>query len=196
MIYSLKNVSFYIRIACVLGALCFSAGAASADTAPLSNRPPQVIHAENSRQSTDKNLKSFRKVEKELVTMTDGGGSLTAYYDKANLIKVQSWIGLSNKNVIDDFYYRNGALLLVVETEWRFIWDKQRETMNLTRTERASRNRYYFNAGQLSFVRKSGSKSIRPTNQDEKREIGKRLLELSGRFVKAAASPARSIELQ
>ena len=55
--------------------------------------------------------------------MTDGGGSLTGYFDSDKLIKMKVWIGFSWGVRQNIYYFKDGQLAYVLETEDGFYVD-------------------------------------------------------------------------
>ena len=50
----------------------------------------------------------------------DGGGSLTAYLEKDEVVKITEWIGLSYGVTVHDFYFDKDALIFVNEKQEYF----------------------------------------------------------------------------
>jgi hypothetical protein len=86
--------------------------------------------------------------EEFMENMTDGGGSLTGYFDNNKLVRIAEWYGLSWGISQVDYYLSNDDLVLVIETEQHFDIDKN---MNVdhSRFGQLFRGDYYFNKGKL-----------------------------------------------
>ncbi|MEQ9230409.1 MAG: hypothetical protein RIF46_06975, partial [Cyclobacteriaceae bacterium] len=67
----------------------------------------------------DSSIRNFERVQLEneefLIEMTDGGGSLTGYFENGVIKKIAIWVGLSNATASRIFYFKNGNLYFVEE---------------------------------------------------------------------------------
>src|ERR1700730_10755578 len=65
-----------------------------------------------------------REVKKALRTGTDGGGTLSASWYEGQIRHVKITIGMSNRQIEENYYYENGQLIFVASKQSFFLWDK------------------------------------------------------------------------
>ena len=137
--------------------------------------------------------KQLQKIQKNLETGTDNGGDAVFYLSGNELRKVVIEIGLSNRKVVQCFYYRNNELFLCVETEQRFVWNDTKEALEPTGTAAGTEIRYYFQGKQLEYrVAIDGRKSIERQAELLARE--KVLQKESNLFIEAVKLPVVNLE--
>ena len=137
--------------------------------------------------------KQLQKVQKNVETGTDGGGSAVFYLSGNELRKIVIEIGLSNRKVVQSFYYRNHELFLCVETEQRFVWDDKKGALEPSDAVAGTETRYYFQDKKLEYrIAIDGKKSIE--RQVELLEREKVLQKESNLFVGAIKSPVVNLE--
>ncbi|MDQ3110063.1 MAG: hypothetical protein M3R17_09225 [Bacteroidota bacterium] len=79
---------------------------------------------------------------------TDAGASLTGYYKNGKLVRIKSWIGLSNGIKTEDFIYKNGKLIYVEKETERFLTDSL-GNIDHSQTEKMISGMYYFEKGEF-----------------------------------------------
>ena len=85
----------------------------------------------------------------------DGGGELTGYFSKAQLVKVSEWIGLSYGIRQTDFYYDNVNLIFCYVREEHF--QTKDSGINYNKTVPVFEGRYYFKNDKLIQKKLNGS---------------------------------------
>ncbi len=50
--------------------------------------------------------------EKQLLTGTDSGGSLVLFFDRGQIVRLTVTIGLSNRSVTDDLFFKDGRVIM------------------------------------------------------------------------------------
>ena len=89
------------------------------DTARIKSVQRFVTHIDSEK------FKDSLELENEdfMENMTDGGGSLTGYFQNGKLVKIAEWYGLSWGVLQATFYLKNDKLAFVKETEDHFYTD-------------------------------------------------------------------------
>ncbi len=85
---------------------------------------------------------------------TDGGGQLTGYFEKGQLVKYVEWIGVSYGSIAIEYYLKEGKLFFAYEQENKFksVYDTSGEWMYFDTSlppETLFEGRYYFNNSKL-----------------------------------------------
>lgn len=80
---------------------------------------------------------------------TDGGGQLVGYFDKNSICKIFATIGLSYGNITDEYYFSNGRLIFVYETEKDFPETDSLGGLDYNKLELVFEGRYYFDNDKL-----------------------------------------------
>lgn len=110
------------------------------------------IRTEFKRINSSEELDQIRLSNEEFMEhMTDGGGSLTGYFENGNLVKIVEWIGLSFGNREIEYYLKNDSLFFAFEVESRFA-DKEGGLLaefDYSKLVTAFEGRYYFNNTEL-----------------------------------------------
>ena len=73
--------------------------------------------------------------EKFLGNNTDNGASLTGYFTGDTLKKIAEWVGLSNRVIQNDFYFKNDQLVFVYAIEKNYHCNDSSKTINYAKLE-------------------------------------------------------------
>src|SRR3977135_424867 len=65
------------------------------------------------------------EVKKSLLTGTDGGGALSAFWYQGQIRHVKVTIGMSNRQVEENYYYESGQLIFAASQQSFFLWDQE-----------------------------------------------------------------------
>ncbi len=119
-------------------------------------------------------LKDSIELENEefMNNLTDGGGSLTGYFQKGELVKIKEWYGLSWGILQVNFYFKNDILLFVNETEDHFYIDSN--GTDHSRSDLIFRGQYYFNKSKLFDEVSVGHNRFERDDQNPETEYLKR----------------------
>jgi hypothetical protein len=82
--------------------------------------------------------------------MTDGGGSLTGYYQNSQLVKAVRWTGYSGGVEIVEFYFKNNELIFVYEQYSAFLYDDKKGMLRTDSLEKNFEGRYYFSGKKMT----------------------------------------------
>jgi len=101
--------------------------------------------------NSDPSLKkrTIDDAEEFLGHATDGGGELDGYFKKDSIRKIVATIGLSYGSITDAYYFKDGHLIFVYETENDFPENNRSGELDYTKLELAFEGRYYFDTGHL-----------------------------------------------
>ena len=108
--------------------------------------------------------------EEFLENMTDGGGSLTGYFKHGDLVKIKEWVGLSYGVVQHSFYFSEGQLSYVLETENDFYIDDSFQK-DYTRFGQHFRGDYYFANNKLAGMVTLGHNRFEDDANDPEKEF-------------------------
>jgi hypothetical protein len=81
--------------------------------------------------------------------MSDGGGQITGYFKKGQLVKIVEWVGLSSCIKLHEYYLQNNSLLFVYGQEKVFKYDDSTGTFNYDIQTVSQECRFYFNKNKL-----------------------------------------------
>jgi hypothetical protein len=95
---------------------------------------------------------------------TDGGEELTGYFDGDSIRKIYSWIGLSYGVKQYEYYFSNGQLIFVYETEKGFHVNDSLGSMDQTRLDLLFEGRYYLDKGKMIDRKTKGQKRFGEEN--------------------------------
>jgi hypothetical protein len=88
----------------------------------------------------------------------DNGGSLRGYFRGDTLCKASTWIGLSYAVIQEHFYYSNGQLIFVFETEDDFA--QKAGGLDPSKLVRSFEARYYFEKDNVLRVLTKGKRKM------------------------------------
>jgi hypothetical protein len=108
-------------------------------------RIQQIVITLNSSKIKDS---VYLENEDFMENSTDGGGSLTGYFQNGNLVKIDEWYGISWGVLQVSYYFDNSSLVFVRETEDHFYIDDS-TGIDPSRFDSQFRGEYYFNKGKL-----------------------------------------------
>ena len=110
------------------------------------------IRTEFKRINTEAKLRTTELNNEEFLEhMTDGGGSLTGYFENGRLVKFVEWIGLSFGNLETEYYLKNDELFFAYQEVRRYA-DKEGglpAEFDYSKLITVLEGRYYFNDGEL-----------------------------------------------
>jgi hypothetical protein len=107
--------------------------------------------------------------EEFMENMTDGGGSLTGYFENDKLLRIKEWIGLSYGVTQHNFYFRKDQLVFVLETEDHFYIDST--GTDHSRFDQHFRGDYYFTNNKLVDMVSLGHNRFEIDTNDPEREF-------------------------
>lgn len=90
------------------------------------------------------------EVKKALLTGTDGGGTLSAFRHEGQIRHLKITIGLSNRQVENNYYYENDQLVFASSKQSFFLWDDNAQKLNLDKIATTLEDAYYFVEGKLT----------------------------------------------
>jgi hypothetical protein len=119
-----------------------------------------AIRQEFKNINSDSSLKPFTLDDPEdfLGEATDGGGELTGSFKKDDLVKIVIIVGVSYGEKMREYYFKNGKLIFVFETEKDFPRDST--GIKLEKLDLAFEGRYYFDDGKLIYKIEKGKRLI------------------------------------
>jgi hypothetical protein len=89
---------------------------------------------------------------------TDAGEELTGYFKRDSIRKIYSWVGLSYGVKQYEYYFSDGQLVFVYETEKGFHANDSLGTMDQTKLDLLFEGRYYLDKGKLIDRKTKGQK--------------------------------------
>ncbi len=103
------------------------------------------------KTNSDKSLKKKTIYDAEIFLghATDGGGQLIGYFDKDTFCKILVTIGLSYGMITDEYYFNNGQVVFVYESEKVFPENDSSDGLNYTKLKSSFEGRYYFDNDKL-----------------------------------------------
>lgn len=84
------------------------------------------------------------KGDKFLTQRTDGGGKLVGYFEDDSVLKIIEEVGLSFGIRRLEYYFKDGHLIFVYETEEDFPYDDSNASFDYTKLSIVFEGRYYF----------------------------------------------------
>lgn len=100
---------------------------------------------------------------------TDRGADLTGYFEKGKLVKILSWIGLSNYFVADEYFLDNDKLICVHEVENFFEYNDS--TGEETNTVERFDGRYWFDKNKKIDELLFGNDPYKTNGTDPEKEF-------------------------
>lgn len=95
------------------------------------------------------NQLQMNSTSKSLLTGTDGGGTLSAFWHEGEIRRLNTTIGMSNRTIEDIFYYEKGHLIVAISRQSFFVWDETRQKLDANTSGFVMEDRYYFIDGKL-----------------------------------------------
>lgn len=110
-------------------------------------------------KKTFQKINSFKKykivtikdAEKFLGNNTDNGGSLKGYFTGDSFKKIVEWVGLSNRIIQNEFYFKNDTLVFVYAVEKNYHYNNHSQTLDYTKLDLTFIGRYYFDNEKLFY---------------------------------------------
>ena len=117
--------------------------------------PLHALHLSDYVASIDARTKAIdqlpaREVKKALLTGTDGGGTLSAFWHDGEICHLKIVIGMSNRRVTNSYYYDHGRLIFALSEQAFFAWDKDAQKLDVNKTAITCEDKYYFADGKLT----------------------------------------------
>jgi hypothetical protein len=101
------------------------------------------------KKTTQIDRLSTREVKKNLLTGTDGGGTLSAFWHEGQIRHLKITIGMSNRQVENNYYYENDQLVFASSKQSFFLWDENAQKLNPGKVTMTFEDAYYFVEGKL-----------------------------------------------
>lgn len=120
------------------------------------------------------------KNEEFLDQMGEGGGSLTGYFQKEDLVKMEARIFTSLGIQAFHFYFTEGDLFLINETFEQFRYNPEIDKIDHSKTEKTFNGNYIFRNNQLIEFETLGHNRF----EDDGLNPGEVLLEEANRYRK------------
>ena len=136
--------------------------------------------------SINKQLRTYRKVKKELSGFSVEGGELTAYLSRQEIVKIVANHYGEGGQTMEDYYFKDGKLIFVFERITHYDAPLSGKVVS------ASENRYYFHNDQL--IRWIDENTRMATDVDGIESKRKEYLANSKIFTEGVRSRARTIE--
>jgi hypothetical protein len=112
-----------------------------------------ITKIRNTVEQTNKDTGYTTKVlknEQFLEHMTDGGGQLTGYFKKGQLVKIVEWIGLSSCINIIEYYFQGSKLIFAYAQGKEFQYVDSIGTFNSNKQSVTMECRFYFDHGEMA----------------------------------------------
>jgi len=95
--------------------------------------------------------KGHRQAKTMLITGTDDGGEISVTSERGVIRRRRIVIGLSNQELIREFYYENDALILAVYWRRQYAWSPATNGFERTNISGSTEDRQYFHTGKLIY---------------------------------------------
>lgn len=161
----------------VLPALALTSGQAEDPIASIRQHYAQI----NGRAAR------YRKVKKELSGFSAEGGTLLAYFDGANIMKIAATFYGETGKTSEEYYYWDGKLIFVLRKESRYSKPLS------GRVVATKENRFYFKDDKLiRWIDENGKQAASDTSEYADKQ--KEYLDSSKQFTEGARSKKATIE--
>ncbi len=135
----------------------------------------------------NRNAARYRKVKKNLSGFSEEGGTLVAYFDGPNIMKIAAnYYGEGGKSY-EEYYYGNGKLIFVLRRDYQYNKPLSGKVV------RTTENRFYFKHDQMIRWIDENGKQV-ATDTSEYAEKQKDYLDSSKQLSAGARSRKRTIE--
>ncbi len=131
----------------------------------------------------NRTLPQFKKSEKELTGM-DEGGYLIVWRNDNHVVKVIEWLGLSNNNLQTIYYFHNRQLICVKEERQYFLLNEVHGNLDRTKPGHRTVATYYFHKRRLIQYAGEG-----------KGQTASTILKNAAFTLRLAAAPGKSLHL-
>lgn len=115
----------------------------------LVEKYPDVFEKVKEVEATDDYQIITLENEEFLEQMTDGGGTLTGYFDDDELVKMKLQLFLSYGVIKFDYYFSENDLFYVKEIFEQYAYDTETDKVNPSVMERTFSGSYVFKNGEL-----------------------------------------------
>ncbi|MEN3369492.1 MAG: hypothetical protein V7609_1635 [Verrucomicrobiota bacterium] len=137
-----------------------------------------------------------REVKKSLLTGTDGGGALSAFWHEGQVRHVKITIIMSNRQIEENYYYENGQLIFAASKQSFFLWDKAAQKLDLHKIASSFEDKYYFMDGKLKQWNTNRA-AVDLSDQDSNvSKEGETLLRQSTFFMQTARDEKDSVDIE
>jgi len=133
---------------------------AYAQSRPAAGDSAYIVTVDHLVQEIDAgNDYELRTLENEefLTQMTDGGGDLKGFVNNGQLVKMESWVGVSSCVYISEYYFDRGGLIFVQEQGLEFAYVDSTGAFDPIVQNITMEGRYYFHNGVAAPVVQKGS---------------------------------------
>ncbi|MGF7081815.1 hypothetical protein [Mucilaginibacter sp. UYCu711] len=147
---SVRWIFLFFAINCLWLSICYG------------QSPKDII--ENVKKSfseinNDKLLQSVKLDNTSVIgQMTDGGNSLTGYFNGSTIRKIKVWVGLSFGIRQYEYYLKDNQVFFIYEREEDFRYDNKTGQILYTHPKLGFEGRYYLNEGKIIDVKINGKK--------------------------------------
>jgi outer membrane lipoprotein-sorting protein len=146
----------------IITALLVSSGWAQGSS-PTPHVPQEAATIESIRQqyaATNKKIRRYRKVKKDLSGFSTEGGELVAYFDGPSITKmVANYYGESGK-ALEEYYYSDGKLIFVYRKDFNYT------THMSGKVGSTQESRFYFADDKLIRWLDDKSKQVPSSNSE------------------------------
>lgn len=135
----------------------------------------------------NRNAARYRKVRKDLAGFSAEGGTLVAYLDGPNIMKIAATFYGESGRTYEEYYYWDGKLIFVLRKESTYNKPLSGKVI------RTSENRFYFKDDQMiRWIDEAGKQATSGTS--EYLEKQKEYLDSSKQLIAGTRSAKRTIE--
>jgi hypothetical protein len=165
-----------------------------ASHAHASDLPDYTAKTDEKRNQIDR-LPS-REVKKSLLTRTDGGGALSAFWYQGQIRHVKVTIGMSNRQIEENYYYEDGQLIFAASKQSFFLWDQEAQRLDRGKIAMSFDDRFYLVDGKLkqwNTTRNGADLNAEDSNIAKEYET---LLKQSNFFMQTARDEKDSVDIE
>jgi hypothetical protein len=105
--------------------------------------------AKTDEKTSQINRLPSREVKKSLLTGTDGGGALSAFWYEGQIRHLKVTIWMSNRQIEENYYYEDGQLIFAASKQSFFFWDQEAQRLDPGKIAMSFEDRFYFVDGKL-----------------------------------------------
>lgn len=114
---------------------------------------------------------AFEEKSKDLITGTDGGGSLAAYYDAGVLQKIDLRVVLSNKALLYAFFYPADNSIIIERQERFQKWDEDKQSLVPGAYKAAEKTVFLLNPVDQSVNKISKDEQLEKLSAEEEKSL-------------------------
>jgi len=137
-----------------------------------------------------------REVKKNLRTGTDGGGALSAFWYEGQIRHLKITLGMSNREIEENYYYENSQLIFAASKQSFFLWDPEAQKLDPGKIGMSFEDKYYFLEGKLkqwNTTRVAADLSSQDSNVAKENET---VLRQSSLFMQTARDEKDSVDIE